>query len=422
MYKKYFEGSEAADNQNSAMGVGVRFKNGWSLCTIKRLIGGRQKKKLIFGTCATIFVAVVSVLIFYGCKKDPNGQGLFSKRLTSQTVSSGMRAFDSMDELFEEVNLLSSMDEDELESYENRIGFQSFGRIAESVYYQILRERAEELGVDELGDNDTELTMSDAQTFVAQYPEYLELKKIIYADDCGYVPENGDEYRFTRKYGDEPFRYIMNEDRMFQVEDMVFRVFEEMTIGTSIENIGALYGIGEGNFGEMLQLYEQESADKGIPFVKIQKGGPDPTPSQQAVSCGTSYGWEIELYSPVTSKKERVKGIFWEYSTYSVKSGGSSADIIYKAHMLVRAERRGVWIWWDVQRTIQTTMNMSICVEGNRIYGIESYNSGSPVWKRERDIISGRMNDVSPIYFNDYIRSLVGSASIATTALSVIKS
>ena len=51
--------------------VGTESTNRSVLLTGKRLTSGRQKKRLLFGTCATVFVAVASVLIFYGCKKDP---------------------------------------------------------------------------------------------------------------------------------------------------------------------------------------------------------------------------------------------------------------------------------------------------------------------------------------------------------------
>jgi len=49
----------------------VKRDNGFTrLLTTKSLANSRQKKKLFFGTCATAFVAIVSVLIFYGCQKD----------------------------------------------------------------------------------------------------------------------------------------------------------------------------------------------------------------------------------------------------------------------------------------------------------------------------------------------------------------
>ena len=68
---EYSNYSEVADNQSSAMSDGVRFcGNERGTFTNKRLTNSGRNKGLFFGTCATLFVAVVSVLLFYGCKKD----------------------------------------------------------------------------------------------------------------------------------------------------------------------------------------------------------------------------------------------------------------------------------------------------------------------------------------------------------------
>ena len=78
MNKTYFESSEVADNQISAMGDVVRSCGSErGLFTIKRLINSGRTKRLFFGAFTAIFVAVASMLIFYGCRKDvADGQSL----------------------------------------------------------------------------------------------------------------------------------------------------------------------------------------------------------------------------------------------------------------------------------------------------------------------------------------------------------
>ncbi len=135
---------------------------------------------------AIVVAIVIGAGIFYACQKD----GL----LKMHKNGTGMRVFNSMDELFEEVKYVNSMDEDELTAYENQIGFQSFGRVSESVYWQILKELGEPLGYEYLGDEemddvDYEFTVENAQEYVSQYPEYLKL--------CSSIAEDGEEeYEF----------------------------------------------------------------------------------------------------------------------------------------------------------------------------------------------------------------------------------
>jgi hypothetical protein len=71
MNNTYLERSNVAANESSAVVEGVRNEaNTLGLFTTRRLGSSRQKKRLFFGTCAVVFAAVVSILLFYGCKKD----------------------------------------------------------------------------------------------------------------------------------------------------------------------------------------------------------------------------------------------------------------------------------------------------------------------------------------------------------------
>ena len=69
MFKSFNKRNETVANESSAMSGEARSENGLRLLTMKRLIKSRQKKRLFFGTFATVFVVVVSILTFYSCKK-----------------------------------------------------------------------------------------------------------------------------------------------------------------------------------------------------------------------------------------------------------------------------------------------------------------------------------------------------------------
>ena len=86
MYKvlERLERSEAGVvNQHDTVGAETTSKHGFTLFAIKSLIRSRQQKKLISGAFATIFVAVVSVLLFYGCKKEKDDP-IISGKATSR--------------------------------------------------------------------------------------------------------------------------------------------------------------------------------------------------------------------------------------------------------------------------------------------------------------------------------------------------
>ena len=69
-----------ADNRSTMEGDFISGNRMNVLLTTKRLTGGRQKKRLIFGACATVFVAVASILLFYGCKKEDVQTGLVKQQ------------------------------------------------------------------------------------------------------------------------------------------------------------------------------------------------------------------------------------------------------------------------------------------------------------------------------------------------------
>jgi hypothetical protein len=75
----------AATNKSSEVNANGRLE-GRSALTTKRLMNSGRTKGLFFGTFATVFVVVVSILIFYGCQKDTavqNGNSINEKEMMS---------------------------------------------------------------------------------------------------------------------------------------------------------------------------------------------------------------------------------------------------------------------------------------------------------------------------------------------------
>ena len=70
----------AAHCSEKEVGSCNNLKDKTGLFTNKRLTNSRRNKRLFFGTCATVFVAVVSVLLFYGCRKDAEVQNVLKSK------------------------------------------------------------------------------------------------------------------------------------------------------------------------------------------------------------------------------------------------------------------------------------------------------------------------------------------------------
>jgi hypothetical protein len=151
-----------------------------------------------------------------------------------------------MDELDEEVNNVNSMNEEELRNHEEAMGFLSFGRAAEEIYFPI---------VNEIEESSSEFGYDQAMEYVSAYPEYLEL-----------IINEESEYEFLIKYDFSPFSYIMNTDRMFQVGDNIYKVFSWVILEAELEKADLLHNVTEEDIAEraeeIIELFFSENSDE----------------------------------------------------------------------------------------------------------------------------------------------------------------
>ena len=329
--------------------------------------------------------ALISAGIFTACKKD----GVDSVMLKSQkSLSQNMRTFTSMEELYAEIENVISLDEQELKTHEEAIGFCSFGRMAESIYYPIVAP---------IDENDLDFTPDQANEHIAEHPEYLEL----------VLDEEGD-YEFLPKYDGNIFRYVMNEDRMFQVGDTIFKVFKNAVIAASTaDGITALFAVTEENIENAIEnpifhvLYQD---------IRIHKG---------------NYGKSQTLYSPVASNgKERVKV---EYSL--ILETWLPTMLIYQCNVLVRAQSRAnknTSCWTICTRTLNTDYSLEATIHQLKRTAGSRYTSSRPELKYERLVIpkSGYLvsgsNSINFVPYC-YISKMYGRVWIATTTLSLAR-
>jgi hypothetical protein len=346
--------------------------------------------------------------VFYACKKE--GTLPFHKN------NANMRVFESMDALFEEVKLVNSMNEEQLQSHEEAFGFLSFGRSSDAIYYPI---------VTQIETDGQEFSAEQAMEYVSQYPEYLELT----TDDEG-------EQIFIPKYFSESFRYIMNTNRMFRVEKNICKVFEVIILYTSIENADALYNITEEN----LEITIEDIIENGentisvfsitpcsrksslSPSLKalidelIKKSGGDSNPpppiEPQVGPCQRTSGClsckAITAISPIASNnKERVIGEF-KYEYYKKNNS-------YRLQSKIYAQWRGgkKCVWISCKRTLNTNYHAEVYADNAIWPSYSKYKSYNPEYSVTRELFS-----VSAIYSNfanGSIYNLCGKFWIATT-------
>ena len=255
-------------------------------------------------------------------QSNSNVMGHFQGFYKSIPCYDGMRYFNSMEELFNEIDKLGSMEEEELASYEDSIGFMSFGRKSETIYWQILKELGEPFGVEYFGDEemdtiDVEFTTEDALVYVSQYPQYLEVLMSTISEE-GYDDYDIDE--FIPKYYLNRFRYVMNEDRMFQVEGRIYKVFTDYVIWASISNINVLFDVTEANIDDFVTGLDDDEEEGGSGGMMY---GTKP-PTDNEIGTNTS-----ERYNPFPGCSGRTKGTLGRKGITDVRSFYTSGDKTY---------------------------------------------------------------------------------------------
>ena len=104
------------------------------------------------------------------------------------------------------IRLLSNMDFDELDEYESNLSFNSYGKTAY-------------LLVEELTGDTTILSEEMLAQIEQYYPQYF-----IITTEC----DEDTDIIVDIRYDNIPFTFIMNEDRMFQVGDSVYKVYSRL--------------------------------------------------------------------------------------------------------------------------------------------------------------------------------------------------
>ncbi len=206
---------------------------------------------------------------------------------------------------------------EELRAEEAAEGYLSFGRIADEIYEQALAADFSSL--------------AELEAFVEENNDYLQL----------IVDENG-EKEFVTQFYNNPFRYVMNKDRMFQVEGKAFKQFENGIASVAIQDIDALMEIN---------TFSYEAKNSNIEFTLDKKTSVQKKTyaNKNAMNCGDH---AIQI---ITNGSHRTKV---EIAVVNQELNPGSVNI--NGYWLVRPQRKRFGIWWNVKKYIRGYVNMAV--------------------------------------------------------------
>jgi len=305
-----------------------------------------------------------------------------------------MRVFANQESLHAEIKKVSAMNEQALRQYEMSVNFLSFGRKAETIYYNIVAPYQ---------DTEVGLSAEQAEAYVSQYPDYLELWTVVFDG------EEEEEYDFVPKYDGNYFSYIMNESRMFQIKGIVYKVFDKIVIGLPKENMEILFSITEDNVKDEMNNHDFDvlCCDKKM---KTQKHGT------------YYYSDRVDLESPVSSNgKEKITATFQSFAENSL--GFYNAVTTYGT-IFVRAKWRGgtkTNAWVNCLRTINTDMEMDINANGTIRMGWDKYKTPKTQYKHHVTVVP-RKNQLWEKACEEFwhtVHYLEGKIWIATVTLNL---
>jgi len=255
-------------------------------------------------------------------------------------VASNIRVFSSVDELFTEIDKTLAMSLEELYIHEKTlnqsvsaggsmlrtaaVGFNSFGKIADMLY--------ESIAV-----NEDEYTLEQVRALVSMHPEHLVLIK----EEDGY-------YTFETRLFDSDLRFIINEDRMFQMRDTLVKVLDSATIFTSKANYRELLAITDAN----VALIDTEN------FLVVSRNFFNPVwpPVTPPPTTGTprpnpNLGREIRRQEHISHSGNRRNRLWVEVFIPDERIVRGNY-ITERCAIRIRSHRTGIadGIWWRKQR------------------------------------------------------------------------
>ena len=301
-----------------------------------------KKKSFIINLLLVSFIA----LFFSSCDKDEIAIP------QSNEISEDIVSFENFAEYNTAEENVLAMNSEELKNYEESLGYKSFGRASEEFYRNI--------------EMDEFKSKEGIVSFVEKNSHYLQL-----IDD-----ENG-EFELETKFYNNPQRYFLNKNKMFEIGNSLYKLIEEGTIVCSSENIEMLKQIGDHN----IDAFKKDTLNlKFIPNNIEENIG---SLKDATYNCGTQETLRK------TDGRDRLK-VFLKVYIYGA---------YVKTKVLIRPYKKTWGVWYHCRRTIKANIKIAtdyyVPYHGWQRAQYSYYNSGEKAYKLERTIGSEWIPDDS---------------------------
>jgi len=309
-----------------------------------------------------ILMIIAAAFVFVGCKKEETLNSVLKSPENKE-----MRSFNNYDELKKEVEKIRNFSLDELEKYEIEIGFNSFGKLADKAMVPIM--------------NDVENNRTNSPNLSRSSIQNSEFLQIVTMDD-------GEDYCET-KYYQSSFRYIMNLNRMFKVENEYFKVFEGGHVSCHTDYYEKIVKLSETDFSIL------EDND----IFTVYKY-PEPTRG--------NYGKSLERTAQ--SGLHLIKAnITW--NQISKQTVGNNDIYTGEWNITTKTYIRFLWINWPANQPNNINIQISKFNEYNAVNSGKSINTSQNGYTLTRTLRSTTVTVPKGANPNLYIHTLIGECS-----------
>jgi len=254
-------------------------------------------KKILFIVCC---VALIS------CEK--NSQDLIINDIQDQFVPQ----FSSMEEVNSTISMLINMNQNERIEWEKAHGYKSFHTKCEEVYAKVMAIEFE--------------SQKEALEKIAEYPDYLQ------------ILENNGELEVESVLYNSIFKYIIDENGFFRVENMFYKVYDQGIVGTTKSNLQSLREL---DGSEINSIKSDPSFDvinlSNLSFTKdaaYDAGRSDDDVSDKQKYDGRYRRVKLEIevirtkamgitridYRRIITPQQRIAYIWWRYTVPNVSA------------------------------------------------------------------------------------------------------
>ena len=247
-----------------------------------------------------------------------------------------MRVFKNQDELIREIEKLLPLTHEELVIYETSIRFNSFGKLAEQVLLPITNDES-------FLEN---LTHEQTVELVNANSEFLFIGRTAETDADGESEEFVD-----MRHSTTIFRYVMNRDRMFQVEDTLYRIFENGFVTCNVRYFNELVKLTDDDF---LNLVDNDI------FTVVRHFD----------TTRGNHGKKKEFEK--TSGVEKVKVILECYES-DRRMINNQVTVKIAFAVTIKGFRRFIF-WWPASRTLSHDISGAVSINNNAYYGSSKWS------------------------------------------------